>query len=190
MNPELAEIYLTMSRVLIDCGPVVIAGGAVRDTLMGVEPKDYDVFILNTDKAKDGKTIAEKLAVEFKTVEPKEYHKSEPYLVETVMVGDAFVQVMASSFTSVTELVASFDWNVCLFAYDGEFHQRTSIEDIAPGKDLVLQKNTFPVSTLRRGFRFSERFGMKLPKDTLIQLCIDVLEQSQIDDHNIQEPPL
>lgn len=154
-------------------GSVVVGGGAVRDWIMGREPKDVDVFVLGVDFADDRDEIMRRLD-DLPIVEPWAFHKSEPYLCGTVRWGGVDVQVMASPHETVAALLDSFDWNVALFAYDGEVHARTDVADIKPGGWLRLQRVTFPKSTLRRGFRFSERFGMRIPDETLRDLCRQV----------------
>lgn len=170
---SLISVYTEFSSRLSSLGEVVVAGGAVRDTLLGRKPKDFDVFVLaNRDgnapsyddiKAElGGLPIAESLFF---------WHKSEPFLVQSVYWEGAEVQVLSSPCTSVDSLLDSFDWNVSLFAFNGTIVARTPLTDIAPGKELKLQCLTYPASTLRRGFRFSERFGMQFPSETVKQIC-------------------
>lgn len=142
-------------------GEVVIAGGAVRDALRGVEPKDYDVFVLGHPWSEASKAETLALLANLPVVVPFAWHNSEPYLVGTVDFRGRLVQVMLNPAGTVNELLDTFDWNTCLFAYDGrEFHQRTQLDELQPGRELRLQTVTFPLSTLRRGYRFSERFSM------------------------------
>lgn len=157
-------------------GNVVVAGGAVRDFLMKRTPKDYDMFILGVPRDEAEPEIIKAMSG-FEPVKVIEGHSSEPYLVGTWRYRDSTVQVMVNPAASTGALLDTFDWNTALFAYDGDFHQRTRIEDIAPGKDLRLQTVTFPLSTLRRGFRFSERFKMVFPRDLIVSLCEQVVEK-------------
>ncbi len=164
-------------------GQLCIAGGAVRDELMGVAPKDFDLFCLcNGDW--DFKDAKEQLSgrLDGLSASPPtvEWHKSEPYLVATIIVNGQQVQILANPAGSIEELISTFDWNVCLFARtETEIYQQTAIEDIAVGKELKLNKVTFPLSTLRRGFRFSERFTMKLRNEDVHTLCGAILEKSK-----------
>lgn len=167
----LADVWREFNIRLGSFGRVVIAGGAVRDTLMGRTPKDYDVFVLGTQHKMVGGDAAKALDG-LPTIEPLEFHKSEPFMVAMVRWNGCDVQVMASPHQTVDDLLASFDWNVCLFAYhDGAFTAREDIANIRSGAALRLQKVTFPLSTLRRGFRFSERFGMEFKREDIISLC-------------------
>lgn len=161
-----------MKAALSQFGPVVVAGGAVRDHLMGRAPKDYDIFVLGSTW---DDTLVERVRTALSPFEPittLEFHKSEPYLVTTVRHKGEMVQVMLNPAPTVSALVDTFDWNVCLFAYDGDtVTARTNIEEIGEGYELKLQACRFPLSTLRRGFRFSERFGMTLKRETVVDLC-------------------
>lgn len=162
------------------CGDLVVAGGSVRDELMGRTPKDYDLFCLwsgdwKFEDARD--TLTERLdGLELVPVD-EEIHASEPFLVAGVRFNGAIVQVMASPERSAGQLLDTFDWNVCLFARTRHgLIQRTPVEDIGKGKELKLNRVTFPLSTMRRGFRFSERFGMKMRKEDITLLCERVIE--------------
>jgi hypothetical protein len=150
----------------------VIAGGAVRDTLIGREPKDYDVFVNCSEKEAE-KITSHMFGLKMRDV--PESHKSEPFLKGTWEVDGVDVQVMWTPKTTIEELMSGFDWNVCLFAFDGVFHQREEVTNIAAGKSLRLVTITYPISTLRRGFRFSERFGMKLERSDLFAICKRVM---------------
>jgi hypothetical protein len=164
----------------------VIGGGCVRDSLMGRAFKDIDIFVLNSGEVdvpdtflKAKEVILEKVEGLTKVDHVLEWHKSEPYLVTSILIGDSEVQLMARNLKTVDELLDTFDWNVSLFAYDGEqIWYREEIENIGVGKLLRLQKCTYPSSTLRRGFRFSERFLMKFERKDLEFLCNEVLKKS------------
>lgn len=172
----LTEVYSEFTRRLGSFGTTVIGGGAVRDHLMGRKAKDYDLFLLNHSFTKEARSNVMNCLSGLEVVKPLEFHQSEPYLVVTVRWCGVDVQVMLNPATSPEELISTFDWNVCLFAYDGsKFITREHIDNIGMGKTLYLNKVTFPQSTLRRGFRFSERFGMQLPRATVIHLCEQVL---------------
>lgn len=167
---------------------VVVAGGAARDALLEAHGakatiKDFDLFVLDTPY--NPNTVAEikKCLIGFTPMRVWEWHKSEPYLVTTVEFGGKSVQIMASPYSTIEELLDSFDWEISRYAYDGSYHQggvdddEVNVEGIKPGKELELHKVTYPFSTLRRGFRLSERFQMYLPTDTVVSLCKQVVEE-------------
>lgn len=172
---SLDAIHSAFAARLGGIGRVVIAGGAVRDTLMGVTPKDYDVFVLGSVGVP-----ADMFSSALDGLQPLtllEFHNSEPFLQGTYKFGAAVVQVMATPHRSVADLLDSFDWNVSRFAFDGASTiDLCPVSEIGTGKTLSLHRVTFPASTLRRGFRFSERFKMLLNRDDLTRLCAAVLD--------------
>lgn len=172
---SLGVVHAEFAKRLGHLGSLVIAGGAVRDEVMGRTPKDYDVFILGCPfNAESRDAVTERLST-LPSLDQLEFHKSEPFLTGTVSfhVGgsDAVVQVMTTDAATVADLLDRFDWNVSRFAYDGTVHALTNVADIGAGQPLRLHKVTYPLSTLRRGFRFSERFGMELQHADILDLC-------------------
>jgi len=138
---------------------------------MGQQPKDYDVFVLGRSQP-DKHAIAASVHLPY----AEHWHKSEPYLAGTYHIGEKIVQIMESPYPTLDELVDSFDWNVCLFGFDGSgVVKRMPVAEIGPGHQLNLNRVTFPLSTLRRGFRFSERFGMHMNLAVVKSLCAHVI---------------
>jgi hypothetical protein len=155
-------------------GTLCVAGGAVRDELMNRTPKDFDLFLLYPGEF-EFKKLKEELQPRLKglaiNTPSVEWHRSEPYLVADVKLDGVDVQVLVNPAASPLALVQTFDWNVCLFARtEDEVIKLTELDEIASGKELRLNRVTFPLSTLRRGFRFSERFKMKLRKEDVVSL--------------------
>ena len=151
-------------------------------------------------------TINKRLA-NFSIVNQLEFHKSEPYLITTIAVPIVIgyapnskitlytpverhlrvnepcyieLQVLVNPASSIDILLDSFDWNTCMFSWgtDG-FYNKEQIENIEEGKELKLNKVTFPLSTLRRGFRFSERFKMKLHPTVVTGLCQKIVDNAK-----------
>lgn len=170
----LQDVYAEFVGRLGVFGRVVIAGGSVRDHMMDRTPKDYDVFVLGTQDKIFGPDAAKALHG-LEPIKPLEFHKSEPFMVAAVRWHGVDVQVMATPFTTTDDLLKSFDWNVCLFAFDGSFDCREDIKNIKPCAALKLHTVTFPMSTLRRGFRFSERFLMELRRADILRLCKQIV---------------
>lgn len=172
---QLHGIWSDFSRRLGHLGAVVIAGGSVRDSLLSRQPKDYDVFVLGSGDG-DGLDFSTPLS-DLPVIDGLEWHKSEPFLQGTFKYGVGVAQVMATPHKTASDLVDSFDWNVSRFAYDGvsTIAMCDAVSDIAPGRPLRLHKVTFPASTLRRGYRFSERFQMVLDPADVVTLCRAVI---------------
>lgn len=181
----LKQVYAEMHEALGEIGDIVIAGGAVRDTLMGRTPKDYDVFILNSGENYGSFTevkneVGVRLANHPKVDIKFEWHKSEPFLIESIKTKHGEVQIMARNIQTEQDLMDTFDWNVALFTFGKNgYICRESVENIGEGKDLVLHKVTYPYSTLRRGYRFSERFTMKLRRQDTLKLCEMIVQNSK-----------
>jgi len=176
-----------------DCFPdkvVVAAGGCIRDVAIGATPKDYDIFILghlDPDSARE--EVCRKLEDSGFVATDPTHHSSEPFLAGTFIVGGLTVQVMASKYSTIEELIDSFDWNVSRYGWDGERVLGESILNIARGKPLLLHKVTFPLATLRRGFRFSERFGMTLSVESVIEISKMIINQHEVNTVEISVAP-
>jgi hypothetical protein len=133
-----------------------IAGGAVRDAMIGVQPKDIDFYALGVDDASYG------------PVENKNLEES-----------DITVQLMHTKYKTPIELIRSFDWNICCCALmaDGRLMDPINVRETIEHKEhLRLVNITNPFSNLRRGYRFSERYGLDLLTEDLMKLfkaCID-----------------
>lgn len=95
------QIIERFRPALGDLGHLCIAGGAVRDELLGRTPKDYDLFVLwpgpwSYGDAKQAISGALSFAG-FEPADPElEWHQSEPFLVQNVLVEGHRVQVMAN----------------------------------------------------------------------------------------------
>ena len=175
MIKVLQEAITEFSRVT--SRHVVIAGGAVRDALIGREPKDLDLFVLGTSA-----DVLKRVGLsEFEPVNSLlEWHRSEPGLVATVRFGGREVQVIATVHTSIATLLDSFDWSVSLFGFDGEVVRHEKAELPTYGSYLRLNRCTFPLSTLRRGYRFSERYGMRLDPSVVRDICSQALTSAEV----------
>lgn len=173
-DPWMFAVHEDFDMLLGKLGPVVIAGGAVRDWMMGRLPRDVDVFILGGPSNEDVERAAAGLP---KLALPplKPYGNS---LVIKTSWGGFDVDIVSRPEKDVEELLDGFDWNVSLFAYSGRDQVRSRMDpgDIKPGGELVLQslEGKYPESVLRRGFRFVERYGMRIPDATMIDLTAAV----------------
>ena len=109
---KLEEIYQVFAEIFAP-SEIVIAGGAVRDTLMGRTPKDYDIFILNEpfnnwDKylSSRGAELKLKLQKYPKMDMVIEWHKKEYFLIDSIEYEGKDVQIMASPYKDVNELLS------------------------------------------------------------------------------------
>lgn len=145
---------------------VIVAGGAVRDALMGVAPKDIDLFTT-------AKFDTAKLGEDFCSAADEEANLYKLFLRWEGDIGGQHVQIMQHPKAEFAkDLIDTFDWNVSRFAWDGTtLLEGMKLSDIRKGGLLELHRLTFPQSTLRRGYRFSERFGMAMRPDALRLIC-------------------
>lgn len=180
---DLDYVYREFNNHLCEFGRVVIAGGAVRDALLGRTPKDYDVFVLNTyTRHKDlAPKIIERLNTPQWIVQPvlpdvdsdkKDY---EGRVAANINYYGKIVQIITNQCLCLESLIDTFDWKICMYGYDGHVISKYPINQVGPGKELLLNTVNTPINTLRRGFRFSERFQMKIPDDVILMLCAKVL---------------
>ena len=170
--------------VLRDGFDVVIAGGAVRDPLRGERVRDVDVYLLNCGDEDQQQRVRSEVLTQISgawgtpaDLEP--WQRDEPQMVgqwDPPNTPFPFrFQIMMSGQPHVAGLLDSFDWNVSRFAYAGVLCALMDPLDIRPGADLVLHKVTQPSANLRRGYRYSERFGMRLPHRDVVRLSMEIL---------------
>jgi len=180
----LTEVYEEFASRLSHVGEVVIAGGAVRDFLMERDAKDYDIFILTTDETEEIKLQILEALSDLETFFPVvNWARSIPAdkessLVKTVIWKGVEVQILINPALTPQALVETFDWNICCFAYSADgFYKGMKIQDIGLECYLRLMRDTTPLSTLRRGFRFSERFQMYLDTEDIHRLCQEIIDR-------------
>lgn len=188
IHDMMMQVHREFNRRLGHLGTVVIAGGAVRDLMLGRMPKDYDVFVLtggHPDKALwtwdvTGLTLATGVESYGLTEDMVGAYKYRGYTV----------QVILSDEPDVESLLRSFDWNICRVAFldlggpfiEGDFPDIVYNADGVPRLEgpLVLNEEVirWPVSSLRRGVEFSRRYRMRLrPQD--IRRLADAIEIQQ-----------
>ena len=159
--------------------PACIAGGAVRDALLHREPKDYDVFLLVKEPALPYKL--EGLPWANEELLPPSIDNGLHLGSYTWYDGIPLELVIGDALTP-DELLDRFDWNVTQFAYtlkDGLL-QRCPIKTPGTLSDVPLElvnRDKEPLATLRRGFRFQERYGMEFDASDLEFLLEQALVQ-------------
>lgn len=170
---DLTTVHTEFDKMLGHLGRVVIGGGAVRDALMRVVPKDIDVFVLGGDGDKVKEVLDQQEGYADELVNPS------GFVLKTLVWRNIPVQVMVHEASTIGELLHSFDWSVCLFAFDGEVHSWTDTKNIVKDGTLKLHNVRRAASSLRRGYRFSERYGMHITDADLTRLCLAVLLEKQ-----------
>ncbi len=162
-----------------------IAGGAIRDMVLGRRPKDIDVFLLVY--LEQVLHTPESLKLELPPLEtlplPLEYEGRS--LLNSYQLGSEMpLQLMVANCLTQEDLLPQFDWNITQFAYTLEGGLYQGIEIKTPGMlvDIPLKLINYdrePIAVLRRGFRFQERYGMAFNKDDfhfLLKACLQQVE--------------
>lgn len=133
-----------------------LAGGALRRTLMGKNPdSDFDIFFRDADQLLSYKSALETLG--FRQVKETEHHVQ--FKGRAGDSAEIDVQLIRFAYyTSAAEVIDSFDYTVCQFAYDGETLTtgEFSLWDLGR-KRLAIHKVTFPVSTMRRMIKYTSQ---------------------------------
>jgi hypothetical protein len=165
IDPESSELYN-----IIDClegiginikteGPW-IAGGALVKTFMG-EPldSDIDIFFKTYDQHVDASYALNNYA---KFIKSSKFSETFEFTGEYKGVDKKYtIQLVTFAINNkASELIESFDINVCQIAFDGERVVVADgvIDDIRNKKmKLILNKITHPGSTLKRIVKYAHR---------------------------------
>lgn len=202
----LDEIIKTFKILYPEC-IFTIAGGAVRDILLHRKPKDIDIFICGIDDwTKKGRLEFRKklnLAQIYYEIATSNlpWHKYEKFLLLTVIwkmsaqfkKEELEIQFCGFPEKSINSLLQTFDWEICQFAYTPGLLYYTdkaqrlidkinsySLEDLEYRPFAMKLSNVqFPISNLRRGFKFENRYPIKLHYNSIIKLCKEVLKEDE-----------
>jgi len=208
VNEEFEGIIESFGKIYPDklC---CIGGGAVRDFLLGRMPKDIDVFFMGADWTTDAREDFEKrlqaTGLSYRVdIGALPWHKYERYLLLSILWnkqqsnegGDLSIQFMGFPWNNITDLLRTFDWEICLFGYQRggriittqraldliEGIKKYSLADPLSNAKYIPPKMRlcnvqFPISNLRRGFKFEARYPIKLEYESIIKLCSEVLRE-------------
>lgn len=122
---------------------VCVAGGAVRDKILGVEVKDYDLFV-------DSKETEDKL-MKFLAETGKEGNVNSQTANYTLE--GKWIQVIRAKYYNMetTEVIDSFDFiHCCAMVTMKGFQCHPQFYRAVATKHLMINKITFPLSTLER----------------------------------------
>ena len=168
----------------------LVVGGAVRDAVMGVVPKDIDVEVYGADYdtlhatlAKYGRAdvVGKSFGVlKLRTPDGQDYDFSVPRRDSKTGEGHTGFEVRVDHTMTPKEAAARRDFTMNALAYDplaSEVHDYYGgIEDLENG---VLRATTeaFKEDPLRvlRGMQFAARYGMRLDPDTA-KMCREIVD--------------
>lgn len=153
--------FLKATKIGIGKG-VWIAGGAVRRTISNMEletdvdfffedEEAFKLFLSSLRASKEFRITSEKeneLNVQL-NIEYREDNVTKPAILQLIRV---------RYYGSPQEVIDSFDFTICQFAFDGEdiYCGDYSMWDLGR-KRLVLHKLTFPVATMRRLIKYTQQ---------------------------------
>jgi hypothetical protein len=150
----------------------IIAGGAVRDYLNGVEPKDIDVFIdieadarrLETDdayalKAGDARFGLHRIDNEYERFEEYAAVSNIACVSSGMMFGHRVDAVVMEKFKGGADLVAGFDFGLNRVWFDGEIHDTPEAYHDRENNCATLLLNDRVERSLKRFARLNERWG-------------------------------
>jgi hypothetical protein len=133
-----------------------LAGGALRRTLRGTEPhSDFDFFFRDADQLERFKGCLidnHGLSV---------HRETEHHVELRGKIDDEGVIVQCIRFAyygSPEEVINSFDFTICQFAYDGQMliAGEYALWDLGR-KWLAVHKITYPLSTMRRVLKYTKQ---------------------------------
>ncbi len=133
----------------LETSEFIIAGGYIRDLLIGIKPKDIDCFFINQE--------AYNLAVEAMEYKAKKIKQRKNSTVFKIRDGIE-VDLVFSEKESFLQVIDAFDLHNCCAYFDGNKIVSSnkflmSCED----KQLIINHVTFPYLTLGRIAKFKSR---------------------------------
>lgn len=136
----------------------VIAGGFVRDSILGGEPTDIDIFVPVRDSKEFIRILDEALGIEPKTNIEK---KKEAY---KYLYNNGIVSTSSSSSTTglssyVTDFVSSLGQKIDLTSLKDGGYLRPKIDKLGPFSDLVLRKNVIGKNPYKDGSKMGRMQG-------------------------------
>lgn len=131
----------------------VIAGGAVRDYLLGVDPKDIDVFIHANEFVHPAgfEGLGDEKSAEYDAM-------NEISIVVRGNIAGFQVDLVGVTF-SPDEMVERFDFGIARCWYDGEIHDTPEAAADRANKTVTLLLDDRIERSRARFARFNERMG-------------------------------
>lgn len=167
---ELKNIFDTGTYNLCKEYNVILAGGAVTSIFTGREINDFDLYF----------RTKEDLLKFYETVADGEYIVSSTDKSFTFTVNKKMYQVIYFDlFPTVQDIFNSFDFSVCMGAYDFSTEEFVLDEGFVTdniSRNLVIKgKTTFPVISLLRVDKYKKK-GYNISKKEMLKLALQVSE--------------
>lgn len=166
----------------------VIAGGYVRDRIIGRTPRDIDVFVLNAGWDEQAAMHHRLTEAGIPTVKHAKTYRAiagRPTFGEVIELRflEWPVQLITTTATGPLAVIDTFDYDICQFYYTDEGliadHPDGAGYDAIKHRRLGLRHLLTPLSSLRRGFLFEHRLGYRFPKADIAQLVVTLQRQHE-----------
>ena len=137
--------HIFLERIGIRNEKIVVAGGCFTSWLEGKEPKDIDVFVLNSCDAEariQNKLIGDSVEVALR--EGDVSYLNNKNIIKTVLNPRTKVQWIFTTYKTRQELVKHFDFLHCCVSYEPYFnrlHISRSTYDAIKNKQLVVNNH-------------------------------------------------
>lgn len=141
---------------LTESGPW-LAGGALRRTLLGMEPEsDFDFFFANADQLTAFTTELEKLG--FAKAKETAHHLHYKGQIGGKGIERDVQCIRFKFYEDAASVIDSFDFTVCMFAFDGQKLTcgSTALWDLGR-KRLAVHKISYPVASVRRLLKYTKQ---------------------------------
>lgn len=167
LKDKLAQYPIILKILEID--GVVLAGGAIRDLLNSVEPKDFDIFFTNDSSRFQ---VEELLGTpEAETHYTKTYFfmepeldkpKLPPYLVQVNKTEVEIQLVFKQTYGNEQSIIDNFDFSLVQWALsrNGLFFGETTFQDTVD-KKVSIGIITKPLSSLNRLIKYAQDYDIK-----------------------------
>lgn len=167
-------------RKLLQANRVWVAGGALRSSFDKTPVADFDLFFSSPQYASQTEEA-------LKLFGAKQVFKCPEGKLQTFELGSAKIQLITPRYYStVFDLVGSFDFTVCMFAFDSEYVTlgRDGLKD-AKIRKLVVQRLEYPVATLNRIGKYRWGKGYFMTQSDW-QSVINAIQTTRFDPANLQ----
>ena len=136
---ETAQRIVGIFNVFLD-GSAALAGGCVRDRVLGIEPKDYDVFIEYTDKndLKELNILADRMGWNIDT-ETTEYEEDTTGRVKMI------VALTKLGYQKIDIIFTNWTLRNCIEAFPSSISQAWEVGGVVnttPAFDRTIETNT------------------------------------------------
>lgn len=132
---------------------LILAGGAIRDSLKGREIVDYDLFFTNT-------AFISRVKEHLVSKGAKLTFACPQGLLFSYTLGDVKVQLICKrQYASIKDLLDSFDFSICCYALDHQGVVYATKHAIRDNRKMVLRlvNLEYPTATINRLYKYRQK---------------------------------